>query len=170
MDWDDPYGFLPHIQNHDLADFNLGTERRPFDKLGSFPSRKKGVDGVAFVLWAPSALSVHVTGDFNQWNPISLPMRALGSSGCREIFVPNAKVGQKYKYRVLGADGVMREKQILLDQSLNLLRAMHRLYILQISAHGVGANISSLICAPNHLRFTRCIWGRGSFRTLTIVR
>ena len=110
VDWDDPYGFLPHIQNHDLADFNLGTERRPFDKLGSFPSRKKGVDGVAFVLWAPSALSVHVTGDFNQWNPISLPMRALGSSGCREIFVPNAKVGQKYKYRVLGADGVMREK------------------------------------------------------------
>jgi len=110
VDWDDPYGFLPHIQNHDLADFNLGTERRPFDKLGSFQSRKKGVDGVAFVLWAPSALSVHVTGDFNQWNPISLPMRALGSSGCREIFVPNAKVGQKYKYRVLGADGVMREK------------------------------------------------------------
>ena len=110
VDWDDPYGFLPHIQNHDLASFNQGTDRRPFDKLGSFPTQKKGLDGVAFVLWAPSALSVHVTGDFNQWNPISLPMRSLGSSGCREIFVPNAKVGEKYKFRVLGADGVMREK------------------------------------------------------------
>ncbi len=37
-------------------------------------------------------------------------MRALGSSGCRELFVPHARVGQKYKYRVLGADGVLREK------------------------------------------------------------
>ena len=54
--------------------------------------------------------TLRVNFNANQWNPISLPMRALGSSGCREIFVPNAKVGQKYKYRVLGADGVMREK------------------------------------------------------------
>jgi 1,4-alpha-glucan branching enzyme len=110
VDWDDPYGFLPHIQNHDLADFNLGKERRPFDKLGSFPSRKRGVDGVAFVLWAPSALSVHVMGDFNDWHATSLPMRSLGSSGCREIFVPGAKVGDRYKYRVLGVDDVLREK------------------------------------------------------------
>ena len=27
-----------------------------------------------------------------------------------ELFVPFAKIGDKYKYRVLGADGVMREK------------------------------------------------------------
>jgi 1,4-alpha-glucan branching enzyme len=37
-------------------------------------------------------------------------MRSLGSSGCREIFVPGAKVGDKYKYRVLGVDDVLREK------------------------------------------------------------
>ncbi|MBT3668456.1 MAG: hypothetical protein HN548_13335, partial [Opitutae bacterium] len=110
VEWEDPYGFLPHIQNEDLADFNQGIERRPFEKLGSFTAQNNGIDGVAFVLWAPSAQSVHVIGDFNQWNPISLPMRSLGSSGCREIFVPGATVGQKYKFRVLGADGVMRDK------------------------------------------------------------
>ena len=37
-------------------------------------------------------------------------MRSLGSSGCRELFLPHAKVGDKYKFRVLGADGVLREK------------------------------------------------------------
>jgi 1,4-alpha-glucan branching enzyme len=110
MDWADPYGFLPYIQNEDLAGFNNGTDRRPFEKLGSFPSQHNGVEGVAFVVWAPSAKSVHLIGDFNNWHPSSLPMRSLGSSGCREIFVPEAKIGDKYKYRILGADDVIRDK------------------------------------------------------------
>ncbi len=109
-EWRDPYGFLPHIYNDDLAQFNQGTDRRPYEKLGSFPTTKNGLDGVAFVVWAPSAQSVHLVGDFNHWRVNSLPMRSLGSSGCREIFVPGARVGEKYKFRVLGADGVMREK------------------------------------------------------------
>ena len=108
--WIDPYSFLPSLSNQDLADFNNGIERRPFLKLGSFPSTYKGVDGVAFVVWAPSAQSIHLVGDFNHWNKVNLPMRSLGSSGCRELFVPGAKIGDKYKYRVLGADDVLREK------------------------------------------------------------
>ena len=110
VDWQDPYGFLPHISNEELAQFNQGTDRRPYQKLGSFPTTKNGLEGVAFVAWAPSAQSVHLVGDFNHWRVNSLPMRSLGSSGCREIFVPGAQVGEKYKFRVLGADGVMREK------------------------------------------------------------
>ena len=110
LDWIDPYSFLPYIQNGDLASFNNGTDRRPFEKLGSFPTRHNGVEGVAFVVWAPSAKSVHLIGDFNNWHPSSLPMRSLGSSGCREIFVPAAKIGEKYKYRILGADDVIRDK------------------------------------------------------------
>ena len=110
VEWIDPYGFLPFIKDEDLSAFNQGTDRRPFEKLGSFPSTHSGVDGVAFVVWAPSAQSVHLVGDFNNWHPHSLPMRSLGASGCREIFIPGAKIGQKYKYRVLGVDGVQREK------------------------------------------------------------
>ena len=37
-------------------------------------------------------------------------MRSLGASGCRELFVPFAKIGDKYKYRILGADGIIRDK------------------------------------------------------------
>ena len=108
--WEDPYRFLPVIGNEELRGFNEGWDRRPFEKLGSVPRKVDGVDGVSFVVWAPSAQSVHLTGDFNGWSTISLPMRALGSSGCRELFVPQAKTGQKYKYRVLGLDGTLREK------------------------------------------------------------
>ena len=108
--WKDPYSFLPSVSNESLKSFNEGWDRRPFTKLGAIPRIHNGVDGVSFVVWAPSAKSVHLVGDFNLWNECSLPMRSLGSSGCRELFLPHAKIGDKYKFRVLGADGVLREK------------------------------------------------------------
>ncbi len=109
-DWLDPYSFLPSVQSSELTGFNQGWDRRPFLKLGSIPKVHDGVQGVSFVVWAPSAKSVHLVGDFNFWNTQSLPMRNLGSCGCWELFVPFASRGQKYKFRVLGADGVLREK------------------------------------------------------------
>ena len=108
--WIDPYSFLPTVQNNDLAAFNEGWDRRPFEKLGAIPRVSDQTDGVSFVVWAPSARAVHLIGDFNHWNTLSLPMRNLGSSGCWELFVPAAKVGDKYKFRILGADGILREK------------------------------------------------------------
>lgn len=108
--WIDPYSFAPCFSDHDLRDFVEGRDRKPYEKLGAIPLTHQGISGVSFVVWAPSAKSVHLVGDFNSWNPVTLPMRSLGSSGCRELFVPFAKIGDKYKYRVLGADGVMREK------------------------------------------------------------
>ena len=109
-EWVDPYAFEPYVKNQDLELFNQGIDRRPYEKLGAIPVSHQGVPGVSFVVWAPSAKSVHLTGDFNLWNPVNLPMRSLGSSGCRELFVPFATMGQKYKYRVLGADNILREK------------------------------------------------------------
>jgi 1,4-alpha-glucan branching enzyme len=108
--WKDPYCLAPSVTNEALIPFNEGWDRRPFSKLGAIPRIHEGVEGVSFVIWAPSARSVHLVGDFNHWNPQSLPMRSLGSSGCRELFVPFAKIGDKYKFRVLGADGIVREK------------------------------------------------------------
>ena len=109
-EWTDPYSFTPYFEEEKLRSFNQGTDRRPFQKLGSIPIEHQGVSGISFLVWAPSAKSVHLVGDFNLWNPLSLPMRSLGSSGCRELFVPFAKIGDKYKYRILGLDGVLREK------------------------------------------------------------
>ena len=109
-EWIDPYRFLPSVSNLDMEGFNGGWDRRPFKRLGAIPRVIEGVPGIGFALWAPSAKSVHLVGDFNHWNKSSLPMRSLGSSGCRELFVPYAKIGDKYKYRVQGADNVIREK------------------------------------------------------------
>ena len=78
---------------------NLVHSQRPIKVLMVYP-----------FLWAPSAKSIHLVGDFNNWDSQSLPMRSLGSSGCHELFVPSAKVGDKYKFRVLGFDGILREK------------------------------------------------------------
>jgi 1,4-alpha-glucan branching enzyme len=109
-DWSDPYSFLPAIENDDFRAFNEGVERRPYQKLGAISLAHQGTEGVAFTVWAPSAISIHLVGDFNHWNDRSLPMRNLGSSGCWELFVPFAQKGDKYKFRVLGADHVLREK------------------------------------------------------------
>ena len=37
-------------------------------------------------------------------------MRSLGASGVWELLVPDAEPGQRYKFRILGRDGVWREK------------------------------------------------------------
>ncbi len=68
-------------------------------------------DGVAFAVWAPNAQGVRVVGDFTGWGPHDgWPMRSMGGSGVWELFVPDAAAGQRYKYRILGRDGVWREK------------------------------------------------------------
>ena len=49
-------------------------------------------------------------GDFNSWDGREHPMRQMGMSGVWELFVPDIGQGAQYKYDVLGADGVWREK------------------------------------------------------------
>jgi len=67
--------------------------------------------GVAFAVWAPTAQGVRVVGDFSGWGPHDgWPMRSMGASGVWELFVPDAYPGQRYKFRILGRDGVWREK------------------------------------------------------------
>jgi 1,4-alpha-glucan branching enzyme len=62
-------------------------------------------------VWAPNARGVRVLGDFTGWGPHDgWPMRSLGSSGVWELFVPAVSVGERYKYRILGRDGMWREK------------------------------------------------------------
>ena len=50
--------------------------------------------------WAPNAMRVSAVGDFNGWDGRIHQMRRLGNSGIFEIFVPDAKAGQNYKYEI----------------------------------------------------------------------
>ncbi|MEV0720680.1 1,4-alpha-glucan branching protein GlgB [Asanoa sp. NPDC050611] len=105
--FDDPYRFGPTIGELDLHLINEGRHERLWDALGAHA--RDG--GVSFTVWAPSARGVRVIGDFTGWGPHDgWPMRSMGSSGVWEIFVPDAAVGHRYKYRILGGDGVWREK------------------------------------------------------------
>ena len=68
------------------------------------------VTGVSFAVWAPNARGVRVIGDFNYWDGAGHPLRSLGASGVWELFVPLVGPGTRYKYEILGRDGIWRQK------------------------------------------------------------
>ncbi|PZR52028.1 1,4-alpha-glucan branching enzyme [Xylanimonas oleitrophica] len=110
---DDPYRFLPTVGEMDLHLIGEGRHEELWRVLGAnahrYPSVLGEVDGTSFAVWAPNARGVRVVGDHNRWTPIH-PMRSLGSSGVWELFVPGAGAGTRYKYEILGPDGVWRAK------------------------------------------------------------
>jgi 1,4-alpha-glucan branching enzyme len=106
----DPYRFLPTLGEQDVYFFGEGTHRRLWERLGAHPRRIDGIDGVAFAVWAPSARRVSVVGDFCRWDGRLFPMRALGSSGIFELFVPDVAPGTLYKYELLTQEGALRLK------------------------------------------------------------
>ncbi|MGC9451021.1 MAG: 1,4-alpha-glucan branching protein GlgB [Oceanipulchritudo sp.] len=106
----DPYSFLPGLTDEDLFLFNKGDDHRIYKKLGAHLRRHNDVPGVNFAVWAPSAQRVSVVGDFNRWDGRYHPMRALGSSGVWEIFIPGLQHGQKYKYEICDQQGNLHLK------------------------------------------------------------
>ena len=108
---DDPYRFLPTLGDVDLHLIGEGRHERLWHVLGAHVRRfEGGVTGTSFAVWAPNARGVRVMGDWNFWDGRAHPMRSLGSSGVWEIFVPEVGAGTHYKFHVLGADSVWREK------------------------------------------------------------
>lgn len=111
---DDPYRFAPTLGEMDRHLINEGRHEQLWTVLGAHTQTYDGpmgpVEGVSFAVWAPRAKAVHVIGDFNAWDELTHPMRALGSSGVWELFVPGAGVGDVYKFAVRGADDVLRHK------------------------------------------------------------
>jgi len=96
---EDPYRFGPIISNFDLHLHTEGTLHRAWETFGAHPQVIDGVPGVRFAVWAPAALSVTVTGAFNDWHDTRHPMR-LRDGGVWELFLPGIQSGDVYKYRV----------------------------------------------------------------------
>jgi 1,4-alpha-glucan branching enzyme len=119
---DDPYRYPPTLGEIDLHLIGEGRHERLWKVLGAHPRdlgsggqspalRGGTQPGVSFAVWAPNARGVRVAGEFTGWGAHDgLPMRSLGGSGVWELFVPGVTPGQRYKYRILGRDGVWREK------------------------------------------------------------
>lgn len=96
----DPYNFEPVIDAMDLMKFSSGIHYAIYDKLGSHVMEINGIRGILFAVWAPNAVRVSVVGDFNLWDGRRHPMRRLEDSGIFELFIPNLKEGEIYKYEV----------------------------------------------------------------------
>ena len=107
---DDPYRYLPTLGDVDLHLFGEGRHEQLWQRLGAHIHRYGEVTGVSFAVWAPNARGVRVAGDFNYWDSQGYPMRSMGSSGVWELFVPDVGNGTSYKFEILGADGVWRQK------------------------------------------------------------
>ncbi len=106
----DQFGGLTAL---DLQGFHQGGDTECWKRLGAHEvtirdSERGDIHGVRFAVWAPNARDVQVSGDFNWWT--GDPLRRIPGTGVWATFVEGLGTGTLYKFKVLGADGVWREK------------------------------------------------------------
>ena len=94
-----------HFSELDQYLFGQGTHYDIYKKLGAHPTTQGRKKGVYFAVWAPNAQSVSVVGDFNNWDTEADPMVKAGPIGVFEVFVPGAKIGDLYKFFIVGMHG-----------------------------------------------------------------
>lgn len=80
-----------------LEVFHTGDSVRAYDFLGAHLVNRNDKNGVVFRVWAPTARSVSVAGDFNNWNNEANYMYNIGY-GVWEVFVESVKEFCTYKY------------------------------------------------------------------------
>ncbi len=86
----------------DIHLFKAGKHYRLYEKMGSHLVTINGVSGTYFAVWAPSAKSVSVIGDFNYWAEGEHLLNVRwDQSGIWEGFIPDIKKGDIYKYKIL---------------------------------------------------------------------
>jgi 1,4-alpha-glucan branching enzyme len=108
---EDPYRFPPEsLGDLDLYLLGEGSGYRTYQTLGAHPRCVNGVNGVHFAVWAPNALRVSILGWFNQWDGRVHPMQKRGDSGVWEIFMPDMKPGDLYKYEIKGPADYLTQK------------------------------------------------------------
>ena len=78
--------------------FGQGTHYEIYKKMGAHFVKDGKKSGVYFAVWAPHARSVSVIGEFNGWSEDANVMKRQEPLGIYTAFVPEAQLGQLYKY------------------------------------------------------------------------
>ena len=96
----------------DIYEFYSGRSFDAYRELGAHvkkevTGKKTVVSGVEFVTYAPNALGVNVIGEFNNWNETVMERCYDGSFF--KVFVPEARPGMMYKYKIYHRDGSSME-------------------------------------------------------------
>jgi 1,4-alpha-glucan branching enzyme len=91
------------LSSEDVTNFQNGTHYTLYEKFGSHSIKVNDVWGVYFCVWAPNASSVSVIGNFNDWkNHLHELNPRWDNSGVWEGFIPGFKLGEVYKYHIVG--------------------------------------------------------------------
>ncbi len=85
----------------DINLFKSGKHFKLYEKFGAHAIELNGELGVYFSVWAPTAKSVSVIGDFNFWNEKQHKLNVRwDESGIWEGFIPNVEIGMRYKFKI----------------------------------------------------------------------
>jgi 1,4-alpha-glucan branching enzyme len=98
----------PFLTDYDLYLLGEGNHYRIYEKLGAHVSKRDGIAGTHFAVWAPNARQVTVIGDFNGWKPNQHLLHSRGTSGIWEGFIPDIGPGALYKYAIVSSNGTYR--------------------------------------------------------------
>ncbi len=96
----DAYQFDSLISDFDLQLWGEGNHHQAYEFMGAHPHTMNGTSGTHFVVTAPSASRVSVVGSFNSWDGRVHRMRKFHNQGIWEIFIPEVKKGDYYKYEI----------------------------------------------------------------------
>lgn len=106
----DPYAFPPLLGEVDLYLFGQGEHYQLYNKLGAQIREVNGTTGVNFAVWAPAARQVQVIGSFNDWDGRRSLLNKHATNGVWEVFIPGAKAGDHYKFRLTDVHGRIQDK------------------------------------------------------------
>ena len=95
----------PELSKDDVYLFGIGMWERSWEKMGAHPDTQQRTRGWRFCVWAPDVKSVHVIGEFNDWDEQANPLVPVHTSAIWEGFIPGAEQGQLYKYLIETNEG-----------------------------------------------------------------
>jgi 1,4-alpha-glucan branching enzyme len=94
------------LTDDDVTNYQSGTHYSLYEKFGSHSIQVNDIWGMYFCVWAPNATSVSVTGNFNHWKEHEYELNPRwDKSGIWEGFIPHFKLGEAYKYYIVGFGG-----------------------------------------------------------------
>jgi 1,4-alpha-glucan branching enzyme len=99
------------LTDEDVRNYQQGSHYSLYKKFGSHSIQVNGKWGMYFCVWAPNGTSVSVIGNFNHWKKREYELYPRwDNSGIWEGFIPGFKLGEAYKYHIVGYHGRETDK------------------------------------------------------------
>ncbi len=94
------YKYIPMFWTNLQEKLEGGIFYDSYRYFGAHFVERKGILGVEFLCYAPSALRVSVVGDFNNWDGRINQMCKISDAGVFGLFIPGVQTGSLYKFEI----------------------------------------------------------------------